>query len=215
MTLKEKLKLYSNALKAIDEIYKESQWNPDADLYRSFDIINSVNDNQLKNKEWLVDTLLPHIDQDNLTRVVILGSWYGLTSLMLSRRLSEKIEIRNIDSDIEASIIGKQLTRGIDGNIQFTHDDAGEYFFEKSDKFQLIINTSCEHMEQDDLSLIISMKPRDTLICFQSNNYDSVQSHINTHPSLESFVESLGLYKVLHSETLKMENYDRYMVIGL
>jgi len=215
MTLKEKLKLYSNALKAIDEIYKESQWNPDADLYRSFDIINSVNDNQLKNKEWLVDTLLPHIDQDNLTHVVILGSWYGLTSLMLSRRLSEKIEIRNIDSDIEASIIGKQLTRGIDGNIQFTHDDAGEYFFEKSDKFQLIINTSCEHMEQDDLSLIISMKPRDTLICFQSNNYDSVQSHINTHPSLESFVESLGLYKVLHSETLKMENYDRYMVIGL
>jgi len=213
MTLKEKL--YSNALKAIDEIYKESQWNPDADLYRSFDIINSVNDNQLKNKEWLVDTLLPHIDQDNLTHVVILGSWYGLTSLMLSRRLSEKIEIRNIDSDIEASIIGKQLTRGIDGNIQFTHDDAGEYFFEKSDKFQLIINTSCEHMEQDDLSLIISMKPRDTLICFQSNNYDSVQSHINTHPSLESFVESLGLYKVLHSETLKMENYDRYMVIGL
>jgi SAM-dependent methyltransferase len=215
MTLKEKLKLYSNALKAIDEIYKESQWNPDADLYRSFDIINSVNDNQLKNKEWLVDTLLPHIDQDNLTHVVILGSWYGLTSLMLSRRLSEKIEIRNIDSDIEASIIGKQLTRGIDGNIQFTHDDASEYFFEKSDKFQLIINTSCEHMEQDDLSLIISMKPRDTLICFQSNNYDSVQSHINTHPSLESFVESLGLYKVLHSETLKMENYDRYMVIGL
>jgi SAM-dependent methyltransferase len=215
MTLKEKLKLYSNALKAIDEIYKESQWNPDVDLYRSFDIVNSVNDNQLKNKEWLVDTLLPHIDQDNLTHVVILGSWYGLTSLMLSRRLSEKIEIRNIDSDIEASIIGKQLTRGIDGNIQFTHDDASEYFFEKSDKFQLIINTSCEHMEQDDLSLIISMKPRDTLICFQSNNYDSVQSHINTHPSLESFVESLGLYKVLHSETLKMENYDRYMVIGL
>jgi hypothetical protein len=213
MLLKETL--YSNALKAIDAIYKESQWNPDVDLYRSFDIINSVNDNQIKNKEWLVDTLLPHIDQDKLKHVVILGAWYGLTALMLRQHLSEEIEIRNVDSDPVAIKLGRQLTHGMDDNIQFVDEDAGEYFFEKSDKFQLIINTSCEHMEQDDLSLIISMKPRDTLICFQSNNYDSVQSHINTHTSLESFVESLNLYKVYHSETLKMENYDRYMVIGV
>lgn len=214
MTLKETL--YKNALKAIGKIYVDSKYNPDVDLFRSFDIINSVNENQIKNKEWLVDTLLPYIDQDKLKHVVILGSWYGLLSVFLQPKLSSDIEIRNVDSDRQTQLFGKILIQDMNiDNITFVEDDAGEYFFEKSDKFQLIINTSCEHMEQDDLNLIISLKPRDTLICFQSNNYDSIQSHINTHDSLESFVESLGLYKVYYSETLKMENYDRYMVIGI
>ena len=214
MTFKETL--YKNALKAIEEIYAKSKYDPNVDLYRSFDIMNSVNENQIKNKEWLVDTLLPYIDQDKLKHVVILGSWYGLLSVMLQSKLSSDIEIRNVDSDEQTLMFGRKLIQDMGAdNIRFEENDAGEYFFEKSDKFQLIINTSCEHMEQDDLSLIISMKPRDTLICFQGNNYDSIQSHINTHDSLESFVDSLGLYKVYHSETLEMENYNRYMVIGI
>jgi len=73
MTFKETL--YKNALKAIEEIYVKSKYDPNVDLYRSFDIMNSVNENQIKNKEWLVDTLLPYIDQDKLKHVVILGSW--------------------------------------------------------------------------------------------------------------------------------------------
>ena len=35
--------IYENALKLIGDIYIESKYNKDVDLYRSFDVINSLN----------------------------------------------------------------------------------------------------------------------------------------------------------------------------
>lgn len=205
--------IYKSALKEIERIYIKSKYDPDTDLFRSFDIINSVNDNQIRNKEWLVEKLIEQVDMKTVKRICVLGSWYGLVSKILRTKIDADIIIDNVDSDPDTINIGANLL-GDDKNTHFHHDDAGEYFFDRTDTFQLIINTSCEHMETEDISLITSMKPLDTLICFQSNNYKSVQSHINTHNSLEEFVESLGLYKVHYKETLKLKDYDRYMVIG-
>ena len=69
--------IYKNALELIKNIYLESKYNPDVDLYRSFDILNSINENQFNSKEWLVDTLIKYVDKENIKRVLIGGSWYG------------------------------------------------------------------------------------------------------------------------------------------
>ena len=53
--------LFKNSLDVIEEIYNESKYNPKVDLYRSYDIINSVNDAQLSSKQWLVDQLVPNL----------------------------------------------------------------------------------------------------------------------------------------------------------
>jgi len=45
-----KEQVYKIALDQILELYKESRYNKDVDLFRIVDIINSVNDNQFKNK---------------------------------------------------------------------------------------------------------------------------------------------------------------------
>ena len=84
--------LYNKALHEIERIYVESKYDSDMDFYRIFDIINSVNDNQMANKEWLVDKLLPYIDPKGAD-ICILGGWYGLTALMLKQHLPEEIEI--------------------------------------------------------------------------------------------------------------------------
>ena len=42
--------IYKNALNACEDIYRESQYNKDVDLYRSYDIMNSVNETQLKSQ---------------------------------------------------------------------------------------------------------------------------------------------------------------------
>ena len=95
-------------------------------------------------------------------------------------------------------------------------DDALDYFFTRSDAYQLIINTSCEHMEPDDIRLMLGTKTRETMICFQSNNYHYIQSHINTHISLDSFVESLDLAVVMWKGEMQVnEECTRYMVIGV
>ena len=70
-------------------------------------------------------------------------------------------------------------------------------------------------MEPDDVQLILKTKKKGTIVCFQSNNYNSVQSHINTHNSLDEFVEFLNLIDVYYAGTLKTEEYERYMVIGI
>ena len=186
--------LYENALQAIDEIYKRSQYDPDEDLYRSFDIINSVNKNQIASKEWLIENLVPFL-HDDIKKVCV--------------------PIDSVDYDPETKRIGKLLTRGYD-NIQLITEDAADWFFHKPKRYQLIINTSCEHIDQIDLDLMVAMKREDTIICFQSNNYHSIQSHINTHNSLDEFVDSLKLTEVLFKEEMKAPSgqYDRYMVIG-
>ena len=205
--------LYKNALEIVDKIYQESKYNPDIDLYRSFDVINSVNSNQIASKEWLVEKLLPHINADT-EAVCILGGWYGITALMLSECLPAHVVIDSIDCDPLAREFGHRLVNK--ENVNFITDDAGDWYFQYRDKYQLVINTSCEHMEPEDIKLMCTLKRDDAIVCFQGNNYHSIQSHINTSESLEEFVGSLHLKTVIEKESLKASNgaYDRFMVIG-
>ena len=210
--------VYRIALQQIEKIYQDSKYDPNIDLYRSFDIINSVNDNQFASKEWLVNELSPYIQKDkHLYNIAILGSWYGLLGIILRHHISEDIIIRNIDSDPLSKEIGFKFIRAdkIYRNNFFEIEDAINHIMERPDRYQIIINTSCEHMEPDDVQLILKTKKKGTIVCFQSNNYNSVQSHINTHNSLDEFVEFLNLIDVYYAGTLKTEEYERYMVIGI
>ena len=71
-------------------------------------------------------------------------------------------------------------------------------------------------MEQEDIRMILNSKPIDTIACFQSNNYHNEAEHINTHNSLDEFVDSLQLASVYYKgEMCPSEDYTRYMVIGI
>ena len=211
-----KTELYKNGLKAIEKIYTKSMYNPDVDLYRSFDIINSLNESQIASKEHLTEAIIPILrDIKNLKRIAILGSWYGLLGIMLRQHLTNDVHISNIDSDSLTEKIGTLLFNN--ENNKFYTDDAVDHMFSQGkNKYQLIINTSCEHMEQDDVLLMRYRKNNDTVICFQSNNYFAIDGHINCSNSLEEFVDSLSLSTVLHASALRIEanDYERYTVIG-
>jgi hypothetical protein len=214
--------LYKNALQAVEQIYKKSMTDMDIDLYRSLDIIQSVSDNQIKNKEWCADAIEPYLKDIESKRskvhVLIMGSWYGLLSQILFHRTAEHVIFDNCDVDPESEEIGNKLSRCVGHNqqkrIRFRGAEAFEYFVEDPSKYHMIINTSCEHMDAGDLGMIPYMKSDDTIMCMQGNNYHSVTSHINTHNSLDEFTASLGLREVIWADTLEQEKYDRYMVIG-
>ena len=209
-----KEQLYKNALKEIQRIYKESQYNPNVDLYRSFDIINSVNDNQIASKEWLADKIIPYIEKSNHKRVCLLGGWYGVLGIILKTKYPD-VELVSVDSDDECIILGKNLTAGI-CKINFKHEDALDYMLDIDGKHDIIINTSCEHMEKNDIILMNNLKGKHTIVCLQSNNYHSIQSHINTYDSLNEFVDSLKLSEIFYKEEMEAPGgeYNRYMVIG-
>lgn len=220
MTLKENL--YNNALKIIEEIYNQSKYDKSVDLYRSYDIINATNDAQIASKEWLVNNLVPFLNEKYLTfelrDILVQGAWYGITGMFLREHINHDVKIWNIDSDPLCEKFGNMLQRN---NPSLEHnwfhtEDAIEYYFDRTDAFQLIINTSCEHMEQEDIRMILNSKPIDTIACFQSNNYHNEAEHINTHNSLDEFVDSLQLASVYYKgEMSPSEDYTRYMVIGI
>ena len=221
MTYKEIL--YKNALDEINNIYEESKYNFKVDLFRSQDLITSTNSAQMSSKEWLVETLIPFISDFkylnvDLTDILVMGSWYGLTGMILRQHINNDIKIWNVDSDPEAAHYCNSLQRNnsdFDNNVPIT-DDAMEYYFDRTDTFQLIINTSCEHMEQEDLQMVLNSKPANTMACFQSNNYTKEAEHINTHDSLDSFVESLNLASVYYKGSMEPSaDFTRYMVIGV
>ena len=208
--------LYKNCIKAIEKIYTDSKYNSKIDLFRSFDIINSVNANQMASKEHLTEAIVPVLSNiKKLKHAAILGSWYGLLGVMLREHVSDDVYIDNVDTDPETKIIGQQLFRH--DRTEFFVGDAVDHILDRLKNYQLIINTSCEHMEQEDVKLITQAKDKDAVICFQSNNYFSDDSHINCSNSLDEFVEGLDLIEVMHASVLevKPENYERYTVIGI
>jgi len=212
MTYKELL--YRNSLEAIRRIYEHSKYDEETDLYRINDIINSLNENQFASKEWLVQKLTPFIPEE-LENVCILGGWYGLLACMISQEVPDETRIHSVDIDPTTRMVGQALLKDI-AYVEFKIESLEDWYYGRPKYYDLIINTSCEHMEPEEVRLMANYKKEEAICCFQGNNYHEIQSHINTHNSLDEFADSLGLKEILLKESMPAANgeYDRYMVIG-
>ena len=81
--------------------------------------------------------------------------------------------------------------------------------------FSIIINTSCEHMEQEIINQTIAKAPKETLFVLQSNNYIEIDEHINCSASLQDFADKFkDNLKNVKMYELDMEKYTRFMLIG-
>ena len=76
----------------------------------------------------------------------------------------------------------------------------------------LVINTSCEHITQDQYDLWASGIPHNSLLVLQSNNY-IIDEHIRPAESLEQFKQQCNI-NVMWEGELKLPLYTRWMVIG-
>lgn len=201
---------YKSIIKTIEELYYESSKDPDIDLFRIVDLIHSVHDGQLENKLWLADELIPLLD-NVVTRIVILGGWYGLQSAILRDR-DIRLSIENVDLDPVCKKIGQRIVK----DATFKTRDGLDMFFEKKIyDHDCVICTACEHIDRDDLIMTLDSKDKKTMVCLQSNNYFSVDSHINCSENLDEFVSYLPLKNIMYAGTKPHgKKYDRFMVIG-
>ena len=168
---------------------------------------------QLKSKEWLIDSLefvvRPYINKTKLS-VDIHGGWVGVLASMLFQSNLHISSIRSIDIDHTCESIANTMNqleyhsnrfRAVTGDMVNLRSDA-----------DVVINTSCEHITQDQYDLWLSGLPHNSLICLQSNNYD-IEEHIRPADSLEHFVQQSKI-KVLYRGQLELPLYTRYMIIG-
>jgi len=165
---------------------------------------------QLKSKEWLINNLIQHIDKP--VSIDIHGGWVGvLASLMFQSQLGPMIKhIRSIDIDPSCESIAKLMNRKeeIEGRFDAVTSDMCSCVSDAD----VIINTSCEHITQEQYSTWIDQASKHSLLVLQSNNY-SIPEHVRTADSLEDFKDQSKI-KVVWADELDLPLYKRFMLIG-
>lgn len=163
---------------------------------------------QLKSKEWLIENLRPYIRE--YVSVDIHGGWVGVLASMIFQSKLPINNIRSVDIDPECQTIATMMNKAeeIDGKFKaVTADMCGI----RSDA-DVIINTSCEHISQEQYDLWLCGMPHSSLLVLQSNNYN-IDEHVRTASNLEQFKQQCGI-TVMWAGQLELPLYTRYMVIG-
>lgn len=163
---------------------------------------------QLKSKEWLVVHLKPHIVYP--VTIDIHGGWVGvLASLIFQSGIPIK-KIQNIDIDPSCQNIANEMNKieEIDGRFVSITSDMCK-FVSSAD---VIINTSCEHITQEQYDRWLDSVPKNSLLVLQSNNYN-IPEHIRISQSLEEFKKQSNI-DIVWSGELELPLYTRFMLIG-
>jgi len=164
---------------------------------------------QLKSKEWLIANLRKNVNK--FISVDIHGGWVGVLASMLFQSEIYVKNIRSIDIDPTCEPIATMMNKGeeIAGRFRAVTADMCEI---RSDA-DIVINTSCEHITQDQYDLWLSGMPHNSLLVLQSNNYD-IPEHVRTAATLEEFKTQCNISNILWAGELELPLYTRWMIIG-
>ena len=176
---------------------------------------------QVLSKIWLAEKLEQVIEYQDVLEplnILILGGWYGVLNFILRSRARLKIQsVRSLDIDNIACETADLINKAwVWQNWQFKSicGDANNFQYTKKE-FNLVINTSVEHIESKEWFDNI---PSKTLVVLQSNNMNH-NDHCYNHDSLESFMKDFKLSDVYYSGEKLFEypswNFTRYMIIGI
>ena len=207
--------LFNNLRNAVD--------NYDADLS------DALSWGQLKSKRWLVDEI-EQLDL-NLGTTFLCAGWYATLAAMLFESKCKIEKIRSFDIDPNCAIIAETVNRhNVKDGWKFKastndiHNITYENFsyishrydgseVELCDSADTVINTSCEHIENfDDWYDKI---PDGKLVVLQSNNYYSIENHVNCVAGPLEFAEQSPMTTTLYQGALELPKYTRFMRIGI
>jgi hypothetical protein len=164
---------------------------------------------QLKSKEWLITNLRKNVNK--VVSIDIHGGWVGVLASMLFQSDICVTTIRSIDIDPLCEPIATMMNKKeeMTGMFRAVTADMCEI---RSDA-DVVINTSCEHITQDQYDLWLSGIPHNSLLVLQSNNYN-IPEHVRTAKDLTEFTQQCQLENVLWTGELELPLYKRFMVIG-
>ncbi len=176
------------------------------------DYVQSVSPKQIQCKKWLVDEL-EKIPND-FKNIQLYGGWFGYPLIdMLSRQY--KIEsLTNIDCDKFATSVCFNFKDIFSHSYVKTVTKKVTEYNKNCETVDLVINTSSEHME-DLPDLIKHKRYNKCVFALQSTNLTHLDEHTNCVNSHQELAEKSGLKTIFYSGVMKLNNYERYMVIGL
>jgi hypothetical protein len=175
-----------------DEVLKSTNLKEIRDAFRI---------KQLQSKTLLLDKLKKIVSLSD--RILVIGSWFGFTSYCLYNMGYQHITEVDIDDRLEC--FSNHLNRF---NKNFNHITANINDIDTS-KYDVIINTSCEHILENKWFDNIS---NNSLIFLQSTDYTN-WDHINISNTLEDMVSKYPM-DLIEKSTLDFNGYKRFTVVG-
>jgi len=164
---------------------------------------------QMKSKEWLIDNLEPFVTKSS--RIDIHGGWVGVLSSMIFQSNIPARYITSVDIDPLCEHVATMMNKieEQDGRFKAITGDMCAVPVHGD----VIINTSCEHITQEQYDVWLNNISNNTILVLQSNNY-KIPEHIRTAVDLEEFKKQCGLKNILYSGELDLPMYTRFMIIG-
>ena len=163
---------------------------------------------QLSSKEWLIENLQPLVNSPS--RIDIHGGWVGVLASMIFQSKIPARYICSVDIDPTCEPIATMMNKHeeIDGKFRAITGDMCTVPVSGN----VIVNTSCEHITQEQYETWLARLPKDSIVVLQSNNYD-IPEHVRIAQTLEEFKKQSHLTE-LWSGMLKTQLYTRWMIIG-
>mgnify|MGYP003632055400 FL=1 len=141
------------------------------DRYRT---LESFWKGQVNSKVWLAKNLIGFVPVRPLN-IVIYGGWNGvLASILFNSNIAAQ-HITSVDIDPVCEDIANTVNKRyeIQGKFSAVTADMCEY----TNNADVVINTSCEHVTQEQYEQWLSNQPDDAIFVIQSNNYFDLPEH--------------------------------------
>jgi len=166
---------------------------------------------QINSKVWLAKELYSIIPKTKLNDIVIYGGWNGvLASILFNSRLPLN-SITSVDIDPVCKDIACTVNRRYEIERKFNAVTADMCKY--TQPADVVINTSCEHITQEQYEQWLSNQPDDALFVVQSNNYFELEEHVRCATDLNNFMH-MSKIKPLWRGIYDTPKYTRYMIIG-
>lgn len=155
---------------------------------------------QIKGKAWFLSNFL---NEDRSKKILVIGGWFGFTSFVLHKL--GFVNITEIDIDPRSAIISTHANRF---NKKFRHHvcDANDFDIEN---FDIVINTSCEHIRDDNWFKNLSSGCK---LYLQSTDLIG-HDHTNICENVEQMIMKYPM-NLSYTGKLSLDAYNRFMLIG-
>jgi hypothetical protein len=207
----------NNWFRTWNETQKQRPW-----AYKR--LLDASTQSQMESKLWLATELINvNVKPKN---VALLGGWFAhiITALLIDELNVNNVINFEIDSDahfisfkFNKRYQNKNMYRSIRRNIMINSLKGKHYdmFNKNEESWDLIINTSCEHMFPMWKFRELNPQLKSSWYVLQSTNDDQYDDHINCVKSPEELADQAQLVDILYSGSKTLSNgMKRFMVIG-
>lgn len=178
-------------------------------------LLESFWNTQIHSKQWLISILANQELPERPLDIVIHGGWNGVLASMMFQLFERQIsQITTVDIDpstVETAYQINDLESKEDRFRAVAHDMAD---YEYNNIPDIVINTSCEHIDNVAYNKWLFKVPETSLIVCQSNNNFSLEEHVACSNNISEFAERSNLRKITFMGNYPCNGYTRFMIMG-